>query len=178
MDSTKERTSGRNAVPGDPTSPLKPKNVLSGPPVREGKMSYGYRFCAWLVEMLSEAIVLPFIPVVMIHVSEPITPRDIAGLTIGTLTFFCVSGYALTTLVFRLALRGRWLRVYPVIAPLLFLAHFEIMNLLVPEGLMEPHNRFIFRVSGSGVVVVVATAISLVLERIEKRLLPSKADNA
>jgi hypothetical protein len=32
MDSTKARTLGGNAAPGNPTAPLKPKNVLSGPP--------------------------------------------------------------------------------------------------------------------------------------------------
>ena len=140
-------------------------------------MSYGYRFGAWLVEMLLEAAVFPLILMVMSHVSGPITTRDIAALTIETLTFFCISGYALTTLGMRLALRGRWLHVYAVTAPLLFLAHFEVMNLLIHDDLMDTHNRVIFRVIGFGVVLVVATAISFVLERIGKKGSSSSADN-
>ena len=135
---------------------------------REGDTSYGYRFSAWLVEMLAESSAFSIVLLVMSHVSWPITARDIAAIMTETLTFFCVSGYAVSTLVMRLALHGRWSRVYPVIASLLFLVHFEVMNLLVPDGLMDTHNRFVFRVIGSAVVLVVATAISLVLKGIER----------
>jgi hypothetical protein len=119
--------------------------------------------------MLAEALVFDIILLVMSHVSVPITAKDIAAILIETLTFFCVSGYAVTTLVLRLALRGRWPHVYPVIAPLLFLAHFEVMNLLVPGGLMDTYNRFVFRVIGFVGVLVVATAVSLHARSIEKR---------
>jgi len=140
-------------------------------------MSYGYRFSAWLVEMFAEALSFSIVAIVMSHAGFP-TVRDIAALTVAALTCFGISGYVITTLVMRLALHGRWPHRYPVIASLLFLAHFEVMNLLVPGGLLGNRNRLVFRVIGSGVVLVVATAISLVLERIEKGGLPSRADNA
>ena len=128
-----------------------------------------YRFGAWLVEMLTEALSFYIVASVMSHSDKPSTVRDIAAVMIEILTFFVVSGYAVTTLVIRLALRGKWGYVYPAIVPLLFLAHFEVMNLWVPGGLMDSQNRLVFRVVGSVVVLVVATAISLVLERLGKR---------
>jgi hypothetical protein len=140
-------------------------------------MSYPYRASAWFSEMLAEAAVFTWIILVMADGSGPVTARDIGAIFVETLTFFCISGYAVTTLVMRLALQGRWLHVYPVIVPLLFLAHFEVMNLLVPEGLMEPHNRFVFRVIGVGVVLVIAGAISLALGRSRKKGLRPRANN-
>ena len=128
-------------------------------------MSFGYRLSAWLAEMLVESLLFIIVAIVMSHAGHP-TTRDIAALMIAALTCFVILGYAVTTLVLRLALRGRWLRVYPIIAPLLFLLHFEIMNIMVPDGLMEPHNRLKFRVIGSGVVLVVSTAISFMLEQL------------
>lgn len=123
--------------------------------------------------MLAEALSFSIVAIVMSHADYP-TVRDIAALTVAALTCFGISGYVITTLVMRLALYGRWSHVYLVIAPLLFLAHFEVMNLLVPDGLMDTHNRFVFRVIGFGVVLVVATAISLVLERVGKKGLPPR----
>ena len=146
-------------------------------------MSYGYRFGAWVLEMLSEAALFTCIAIWMVGADDPVaghsvTARDIAAFMTETLVFFCISGYAVTTLACRLALRGRWLRMYPAIAAFLFLAHLEIVNLLAaPEGFMDPHNRFIFRVIGSGVVMIVAAVISLALERIGRKFLPSKARN-
>jgi uncharacterized membrane protein len=127
-------------------------------------MSYGYRFSAWLIEMLVDALLFSIVAIIMSHAGYP-TARDIAALTVAALTSFGVSGFAITTFVLRLALRGRGAKVYPIIAPLLFLIHFEVMNLMVPGGLMDSQERFLFRVIGSGVVLVVATAISLLLKR-------------
>ena len=133
-------------------------------------MSSFYRLSAWLVEMLVEALSFYFVATVISHTDGPTTAKDVAAFLIGTLTFFGISGYAVTTLAMRLVLRGRWSRVYPIIAPLLFLVHFQIMNLMVPGGLLDTGNRFVFRLIGSGVVLLVATAISLLLERLERKL--------
>jgi len=140
-------------------------------------MSYEYKLSAWLVEMLSEALSFSIVAIVMSNAGYP-TVRDIAALTVAALTCFGISGYVITTLVVRLALRGRWANVYPIIAPLLFLTHFEVMNLLVPGGLMDAHNRLMFRAIVFGVVLVVTTVISLVLKRIGEKGLPSRSDNA
>ena len=118
------------------------------------------------MEMLVEGVLFVFILLVMSHVDVPITLRDIAALLIETLTFFGITGFAVTTLVMRLILRGRWMRAYSIIAVVLFLIHFEIMNRMVPGGVMEPHARLIFRFVGSCLVFIVAFAISLVLGRL------------
>ena len=136
------------------------------------KLSYGYRVSAWLVEMLPEIAIILCAAFWLIPSSPylaPLTARDIAGGLYIIITAFFFSGYAIRTLIARLLLHGRGLYLYAVIAPLLFLAHFQVMNVLVSGGMFEPHNRFLFRVYGSVLVVAVTTVVSLVLKRAEER---------
>jgi len=155
-----------------------PSVELSLSQMPEEKMSYGIRFSAWLLEMFVEAILFLLIIKVIGHIDGTITIRDVTVLLLMTFSFLALSGYAETTWAIRLFVRERWLRFYPIIAVLLFLAHFEVMNLIVRGGVMDAHGRFELRVLGSGVVLVVTTATTLTLERIRKRGLPSVADNA
>jgi uncharacterized membrane protein YhaH (DUF805 family) len=133
-------------------------------------MHYWYRMGAWFVEMLIEAEAFILITVLMAGVEGHWTAKDILVLTVAALTGLSLSGYPITTMILRLALHGRRLHAYPVLAPLLFLAHFEVLNwLLMPEGAFAPHDRFVFRVFASAVVFVVAGALSLLLGRAGQR---------
>ena len=136
------------------------------------KLSYGYRVSAWLVEMLTEIAIILCAAFWLIPSSPylaPLTARDIAGGLYIIITAFFFSGYAITTLIARLLLHGRGLYLYAAIAPVLFLAHFQLMNHLTWGGLFEPHVRFVFRVYGCAFVLVVTTVVSLVLKRAEER---------
>ena len=130
----------------------------------------GYRVSAWFEEFLAEVVGCTCVLFAMSGVLSQIRARDFAAFAIGSITFFCVSGYAITTLIARLLLHGRGLYLYAAIAPLLFLAHFQVMNVLTWGGLFERHDRFLFRVYGCAMVLAVTTVVSLMLKRAEKRL--------
>lgn len=132
-------------------------------------ISLSQRFFAWIAEMLLEALAVTLLIAVMLpadrHV-EPFTVRDVLALMVEVLVFFSISGYIGTTLALRLLMKGRWFWRYALVAPLLFSMHFEIMNVWIPGGLMEPHNRFVFRAVGAGVVLALTAAISFMFERL------------
>ncbi len=135
-------------------------------------LPYGYRINAWFVDLAAEAAIVlcagfwltPSSPYL-----APLTARDIAGALFIIASAFFFSGYGITTLIARLLLHGKGLYLYAVLAPLLFLAHFQLMNHLTWGGLFEPDIRFLFRVYGSVMVVAVTTVVSLVLKRAEER---------
>ncbi len=135
-------------------------------------LPYGYRINAWFVDLAAEAVILLCAGILLVPrslYSKPISARDIAGALFIIASAFFFSGYGITTLIARLLLHGRGLYLYAVLAPLLFLAHFQLLNHLTWGGLFEPDIRFLFRVFGSVMVVAVTTVVSLVLKRAEER---------
>lgn len=106
------------------------------------------RLCIWTGEIVSQAVGLS---ILLLSSPSDISPAgEIYKLALAIITAFVMSGYAWTTLVARLMFKSSRIWLYPVIAVLLSLIHFEVLNRQV--GPFD--TTFAFKVRSSSVVVV------------------------
>jgi hypothetical protein len=112
----------------------------------------------WFLETLSEALLFSILLMVLEwhDLKDPWTPayQVVAGglvMVVPILLYLFLTGYMLTTAVFRVAWKGQTLWSYPAVATLLFFLHFEILSLGV-GGAFDPRVRLEFRVGGACIV--------------------------
>jgi hypothetical protein len=131
------------------------------------------RITTWAIEMLVQAVLLTIFIISISHVDSHVSPKDVLFLVVSVLIYFGLSGYTVTTLVARILLSDNRVWIYSIVAPMLFLIHFEFVNRMVAEGFMDPHNRVLMRVIGSFLVLVVTIAGSFALKK-TTALIPAK----
>jgi hypothetical protein len=79
-------------------------------------------------------------------------------------TMFFSTGYLFSTGIARAIWRGRSTWIYSVVATVLFLIHFEILN-YAAGGAFDPAKRSVIRVAGACIVFACTFLGSLVLRR-------------
>jgi hypothetical protein len=125
-------------------------------------------FCSWLIELHVIAVVYAF---VLLALDREISGhlafadvRDAFAFTLGILSFFWIFGFGEVTLIARMALSGRLVALYPILASLIFLAHLEVMNRMVRNGGFPQHTLWKMRIAGVTIVFLI-TATSTWLQR-------------
>jgi hypothetical protein len=111
------------------------------------------RLTIWLFETSFEAMLLGLTMVVLFGYD---TQHFAGGLLVYAgfiMIFFFLTGYLLTTVIFRAFWKSRSLWQYSAIATGLFLLHFEILNIGI-GGAFAPHERY--RVLGTGLCIAFA----------------------
>ena len=120
------------------------------------------RLAVWFVETSSEAVLLGLVLTVLFGHDAHAFFRDLAIYSSGIILLFVTTGYVLSTMVVRAVWRGRTLWSYPVIATVLFLIHFEIMNVVL-GGAFEPPARVRIRAAGACIVFACTLAGTFIL---------------
>jgi len=107
----------------------------------------------WLFETSLEAILLGLILVVLFGYDKQYFAGGLFVYAAFIAMFFFLTGYLLTTVIFRAIWKNRSLWQYSAIATGLFLLHFEIMNIGI-GGAFDPHDRY--RILGAGLCIAFA----------------------
>jgi hypothetical protein len=110
------------------------------------------RLLVWLIEMVSEILLLGILLTVLLGHDPGSFLKDLSIYSSGTALLFFSTGYFLTTLVVRGVLKRQALWIYPAIATGLFLIHFEIMNVSL-GGAFAPPDRLRILVAGACIVL-------------------------
>jgi hypothetical protein len=106
---------------------------------------------------------------------EHASPKDVLAFGAAIMLMFCVTGYLLTTVLFRSLWRGRATWSYPVIAVALFSVHFEILNLGL-GGAFDPPDRVLVRTAGAAITFVCTYVGSTLLQQVDSaRMAASEA---
>jgi hypothetical protein len=122
------------------------------------------RLVVWLIETLSEALLLGTVLIALLGYDQKAFFKDLSVYSSGVVLLFFTTGYILTTAVVRAVWSGRALWLYPTVATGLFLIHFEIMNVLL-RGAFAPSDRLRIRAAGACIVILCTIAGTLALRK-------------
>jgi hypothetical protein len=117
--------------------------------------------------MILEALLLGLVLIALLGYDQHTFAKDLFIYFVWILTIFFSTGYLVTTTVSRLLWRGRTLWPYSVVAAILFLIHFEIMN-LDARGAFNPPDRARIRAAGTCIAFFCTLAGSVVLRKWSK----------
>ena len=133
------------------------------------------RIVIWLLETSCEALLtgllLFAVAWVEFHRTAPGNTRfvhDLLGLSVAVAFMFFMTGYLLTTVIFRTVWNGRKLWSYSVISAVLFLIHFEILNRGV-GGAFDLPERTLIRVVGPCIAFACTLGGSWLLSKVHVR---------
>ncbi len=107
------------------------------------------RLAVWLLEILGEASGTCLVICAMAlwearHVQPPpqndLSLSKVVGISLFVLIEFAMTGYLVTTLIARFALRGNRQQLYPYISALLYLLHSSIFFIALGYSLLERGN--------------------------------------
>jgi hypothetical protein len=118
----------------------------------------------WLVETLCEILLLSLSVIALLGLHEYSFGQDLKLYIFAIAFFMFMTGYLLTTLLARTLWRVRRIWSYPLAAAVLFLFHFQIMNLGM-GGEWEPAISIRIRVAGACIVFACTLAGSFVLRK-------------
>lgn len=90
--------------------------------------------------------------------------RDVAVSSVWIGAMFFSTGYLFTTGIARTIWQPRRVWLYPMLATLLFLIHFEILN-YTAGGIFDPAKRAVIRIAGGCIVLVCTFAGSMALQK-------------
>jgi hypothetical protein len=104
----------------------------------------------WFVETCAVAFLLSFIMMTKFGHDwhQRASVGDVFAFSGAVLFMFFMTGYLLTTVLFRSFWKAQATWSYPVIAVVLFSSHFEILSLGV-GGAFDPADRLLVRVAGA-----------------------------
>jgi hypothetical protein len=120
------------------------------------------RLAVWFIETSSEVLLLGLVLTFLLGHDQHAFFKDLSIYSSGIVLLFFTTGYLLSTIVVRAAWRGRTLWSYPAIATVLFVVHFEIMNVGL-GGAFEPQGRIRVRVAGACIAFACTLAGTLAL---------------
>jgi hypothetical protein len=109
------------------------------------------RLAVWLCEMALQAVLLGLFLIVSHWSDENAFGKDLLFFFEATALLFFTTGYLFSIAIVRAIWKTRRLWLYPAIATVLFLIHFEIMNVAV-HGAFEPSERLRFRTACACIV--------------------------
>jgi hypothetical protein len=122
------------------------------------------RLAVWLLETSFEVFLLSLFLTVFLGFDQHALFREILVFAGGIVLVFTTTGYLLTTAIFRACWKSQKVWSYPAIASVLFLVHFEILDLGI-RGVFEPSDRPAIRVAGVCIALTCTVAGSFVLRR-------------
>lgn len=120
------------------------------------------RLVVWSVETSLEALFLAVALIAVLGDSQHAYIKDIAVSFVWIATMFFSTGYLLSTGVARAAWQPTRVWLYSLIAVMLFLIHFEILN-YAAGGIFDPTKRAVIRISGACIVYACTFAGNLTL---------------
>jgi hypothetical protein len=133
------------------------------------------RFAIWLLETSCEALLtgllLLAVAWVEFHRTAPGNTRfihDLLALSAAVAFMFFMTGYLLTTVIFRAVWNGMRLWSYSVVSAALFLIHFEILNRGV-GGAFDLPERTLIRVAGPCIAFTCTLGGSWLLSKVRVR---------
>jgi ABC-type Mn2+/Zn2+ transport system permease subunit len=122
------------------------------------------RLCVWFVETVTEALLLGIVLALLLGHDQNAFIKDVLIYSSAIGLLFFTTGYLLSTVLVRAFWRGQTVWSYPAIATVLFLIHFEIMNVGV-GGAFEPKDRLPIRVAGTCIAFICTSLGTLALRR-------------
>jgi hypothetical protein len=129
-----------------------------------GRLQMMKRIAVWFIETSSEVLLLGVVLTLLLGHDQHEFLKDVLLYGSGIGLLFFSTGYLLTTVAVRAFWKGRSLWLYPAIATVLFVIHFEIMNMGV-GGAFEPSTRLRVRVAGACIVLACTFVGSLALRQ-------------
>jgi hypothetical protein len=118
----------------------------------------------WFLETVMEALLLGIALTVLLGHDQNALIKDVLIYSSGVGLFFLTTGYVLSTVLVRALWRSMTLWSYSTIATVLFLIHFEIMNVGV-GGAFGPKDRLPIRVVGACIAFASTLAGTFVLRK-------------
>jgi hypothetical protein len=113
------------------------------------------RLSVWALETALQALLLSLVLIGLFGYDSHEFGKTLLICTTWIVIMFFSTGYLFSTVLFRAFWRGRGLWLYSAIATLLFLIHFEILNVGVGVGgAFNPPERL--RIRAAGVCIVFA----------------------
>lgn len=132
------------------------------------------RLFIWLLETSFEALLLTLFLTVFAGIDRGDLAKELAVFAGGITLIFFTSGYLLTTVIFRAFWKNSRFWTYPGIAAMLFLIHFEIVN-LEAGGFFSAGDRLVVRVAGVCIVLACTLVGSCILTKRTNTDAPLKA---
>src|SRR5579859_970542 len=109
------------------------------------------RFIIWLLEISCEAFLLSLLLIILQHSGKSASAKDVLILMAAIAFMFYTTGYLFTTVILRILWRSQRLWLYSCIATVLFLLHFEILDIGIGGA---------FRSSDRGPILIVGMCIA------------------
>ena len=122
------------------------------------------RLSIWLCETSLEALLLAGVLVSLFGCDQHAYGKCIGVTFVWVGTMFFGAGYLFTTAIARAVWRGGTVRLYPVVAVVLFLVHFEILN-HAAGGAYDPPKRLVIRIAGVCIVLACTFVGNMVLRK-------------
>jgi len=122
------------------------------------------RLTIWFLETVFEAFLLSVVLVCLLGDDQHKYAKDLSVSFVWVGTMFFSTGYLFTTAIARAVWRGGTVRLYPVVAVVLFLVHFETLNYSA-GGIFDLKKRVVIRVAGVCIVLVCTFAGNLILRK-------------
>lgn len=122
------------------------------------------RLAIWLIETSLEALLLAVVLVCLLGDDQHKYAKDLSVSFVWIGTMFFSTGYLFTTAIARAVWRGATVRLYPVVAVVLFLVHFEILNYSA-GGIFDLRKRVVIRIVGVCIVLACTFVGNLVLRK-------------
>ena len=111
------------------------------------------RLVVWLLETSLQALLLGLFLIVLHGYDEHAFGKDLSFYFNMIALLFFTTGYLLSTAIIRAIWKSRGLWSHPAIVAVLFLIHFEILN-VGAGGAFEPPERLRLRVAGTCIAFV------------------------
>lgn len=135
------------------------------------------RLSIWLLETALEALLLGMALSSLLGVTQHAYARDVAVGFVWISTMFFSTGYLLTTGIARAVWQPRRVWLYSMLAMLLFLVHFEILNYSA-GGIFDAAKRTLIRIVGACIVFACTITGGAVLRKWSRTQGPSSRAGA
>lgn len=129
------------------------------------------RLLLWLAEIISQALLLALLLAGLFGHDQFSFGRGVVIYASWIFIMFCVTGYALTTAIARAVWRGESSKFYPILTAVLFVLHFELLNVGIGGAFAPPDRRTVV-IAGAVTAFVTALAGTLLSRRPASRLQP------
>jgi hypothetical protein len=121
------------------------------------------RLAVWLLEVGLQAILLGILLIGLYGYGKASFARSLMILVDSIFVMFLLTGYLLTTAISRAAWKGRTIWQYSIVAAVLFISHFELLNVGL-GGAFAPPDRKIVLITGT-VIAFLTTLVGTIVLR-------------
>jgi len=107
------------------------------------EMTLAKRLLLWLAEIVSQALLLALLLAGLFGHDQFSFGRGVVIYAGWIFIMFCVTGYALTTAIARAIWKGESSKFYPLLSVVLFVVHFELLNVGIGGAFAPPDRRMV-----------------------------------